>query len=79
MVLTGDVCAIVLGVVMYMNLSGISEYVQVPKTTGYGFSASVVVAGLCLVPFSAASFAASRALPRVNARFAQRGLLPAGS
>jgi|GEM_PF-3274730 len=49
-VLTGDVCAIVIGVVMYMNLSGISEYVQVPKTTGYGFSASVVVAGLCLVP-----------------------------
>jgi MFS family permease len=78
-VLTGDVCAIVIGVVMYMNLSGISEYVQVPKTTGYGFSASVVVAGLCLVPFSVASFAASRALPWSSAHFGQRGLLPAGA
>lgn len=79
MVLTADVCAIVLGVVMYMNLSGISEYVQVPKTTGYGFGASVVVAGLCLFPFSAASFAASRALPWFNAHFGQRHLLPVGS
>jgi len=79
MVLTADVCAIVLGVVMYLNLSGISEYVQVPKTTGYGFSASVVVAGLRLVPFSIASFAASRALPWSSARFGRRGLLPAGA
>jgi MFS family permease len=79
MVLTADVCTVVLGVVMYMNLSGISEYVQAPKTTGYGFGASVVVAGLCLVPFSVASFGVSRALPWLSARVGQRALLPLGS
>lgn len=78
-VLTGDACIIVLGVMLYMNLSGVSEYVRVPATAGYGFSASAVVAGLCLVPFSAASYAASRALPWFSARFGQRALLPAGS
>ena len=43
-VLTGDVCTVVVGVVMYSYLSAISEYVQAPTTTGYGFSAPVVVA-----------------------------------
>jgi DHA2 family methylenomycin A resistance protein-like MFS transporter len=78
-VLTGDVCTVVVGVVMYSYLSGVSEYVQAPTTTGYGFSAPVVVAGLCLLPYSVASYAASRALPWFNAHFSQRGLLPVGS
>lgn len=78
-VLTGDVCTVVIGVVMYSYLSAVSEYVQAPTTTGYGFSAPVVVAGLCLLPYSVAAFAASRALPWLNAHFGQRGLLPAGS
>ena len=78
-VLNGDVCTVVVGVVMYSYLSAVSEYVQAPKTTGYGFSAPVVVAGLCLLPYSAAAFAASRALPWLTARVGQRGLLPAGS
>jgi len=78
-VLTSDVCTVVVGVVMYLYLSGISEYVQAPTTTGYGFSAPVIVAGLCLVPFSVATFAASRALPWLNTHFGQRALLPVGS
>lgn len=78
-VLTGDVCAIVLGVAMYLYLSGVTEYIQAPRATGYGLSASVVVAGLSLVPLSITSFAASRALPWFNAHFGHRALLPAGS
>jgi MFS family permease len=78
-VLTGDVCAIVLGVAMYLYLSGVTEYIQAPRSTGYGLSASVVVAGLSLVPLSITSFAASRALPWFNARFGSRALLPLGS
>lgn len=78
-VLTGDGCAIVLGVAMYMYMSGVTEFVQAPRSGGYGFSASVVVAGLCLVPLSIASFAASRALPWLTKRVGSRGLLPIGS
>jgi MFS family permease len=78
-VLTGDGCAIVLGVAMYMYMSGVTEFVQAPRGGGYGFSASVVVAGLCLVPLSVASFAASRALPWFTALVGPRALLPLGS
>jgi predicted MFS family arabinose efflux permease len=78
-VLTGDGCAIVLGVAMYMYLSGVTEYVQTPKSIGYGFSASVVVAGLCLVPFSIFSVVASRALPWLTRLVGPRALLPLGS
>ncbi len=78
-VLTGDGCAIVLGVAMYMYMSAVTEYVQLPQASGYGFSASVVVAGLCLVPLSLTSLIASRMLPWFTRTFGTRALLPAGS
>jgi MFS family permease len=78
-VLTADVCATVLGMAMYMFLSGVSEFVQIPESNGYGFSASVVVAGLCLVPFSIVSVLASRALPFFTRVVGKRNLLPVGS
>jgi MFS family permease len=78
-VLTGDACALVLGVAMYLYLSGVTEYIQAPPVTGYGLSASVVAAGLSLIPLSIMSFAASRALPWFNAHFGPRPLLPLGA
>ena len=78
-VLTGNVCATVLGVSMYMFLSAVSEFVQAPKSLGYGFSASVVVAGLCLVPFSVVSILGSRVLPFSTRLLGARNLLPVGS
>lgn len=77
-VLTGDGCALVLGVAMYMYLSGVTTFVQSPERTGYGFGASVVVAGLCLVPFSITSLTASRALPWLGRTIGQRAVLPVG-
>ncbi len=64
---------------MYMYLSGATEFVQTPSATGYGFSASVVVAGLCLVPFSIFSLSASRALPWLTRLVGPRAVLPLGS
>jgi MFS family permease len=77
--LTADACALVLGVAMYMYLSSVTEYVQTPRSAGYGFSSSIVVAGLCLVPFSIFSLAASRALPRLSGLVGHRAVLPLGS
>jgi hypothetical protein len=62
-VLAGDGCAMVLGVAMYMLLSAVTEFVQLPRSGGFGFSASAVVAGLILVPFSVLMLACSRVLP----------------
>jgi MFS family permease len=78
-VLTGNGCAIVLGVAMYTYLSSVTEYVQTPRANGYGFSSSVVEAGLCLVPLSVTSLAASRALPWLTRLVGPRAVLPLGS
>ncbi len=77
-VLTADVCATVLGVSMYMFLSGVSEFVQAPSSLGYGISASVVLAGLCLVPFSVVGLAGAKALPFSTRLVGARNLLPVG-
>jgi MFS family permease len=77
-VLAADVCATVLGIAMYMYLSGVSEFVQAPSALGYGFGASVVVAGLCLVPFSVVGLAGARMLPFSTRLVGPRNLLPVG-
>jgi MFS family permease len=78
-VLAGDVCAMVLGVAMYMNLSALTEFVQLSRSGGFGDSASVVVAGLTLVPLSAFMLLSSRALPRLVSYLGVRALLALGS
>jgi MFS family permease len=77
-VLSADVCATVLGIAMYMYLSGVSEFVQAPSGLGYGFSASVVVAGLCLVPFSVVGMAGAKLLPISTRLVGPKNLLPVG-
>jgi len=77
-VLSADVCATILGVAMYMYLSGVSEFVQAPSGLGYGFGASVVVAGLALVPFSIVSMVGARLLPFSTRLVGARNLLPTG-
>ena len=78
-VLTAHVCAMVQGTAMYMFLSAVSEFVQTPVTSGYGFGSAPLVAGLCLVPLSMTSIAVSRTLPWLTARIGDRALLPLGS
>lgn len=78
-VLAGNSLGLVLGIAMYMFLSAVIAFVQTPTDAGYGFSASVVVAGLTLVPFSALSLAASRALPWLHHAIGERAVLPIGA
>ena len=78
-VLAGDTCAAVLGVAMYMTLSGVVEFVQAPRSTGYGFSASVVVAGAVLIPLSVVMMTGSRMLPHLLRRLGTKGVLALGS
>jgi MFS family permease len=53
---------------MYLLLSLVSRFVQTPTSAGYGFGASVLVAGLVLTPFSVLGFVAGRLLPAVARR-----------
>jgi MFS family permease len=77
-VLTADASAFVLGAAMYLYLSVVTAFVQAPPGAGYGFGASVLTAGLCLVPFSITSLIASRLLPAATRLLGPRGVLPVG-
>jgi MFS family permease len=77
-VLTADASAFVLGAAMYIDLSVVTGFVQAPAAGGYGFDASVLTAGLCLVPFSVTSLAASRLLPTAARVLGPRAVLPFG-
>jgi MFS family permease len=77
-VLSGDACAMVLGVAMYMVLSAVMEFVQSPRSGGFGFSASTVVAGLVLIPLSLFMLSSSRTLPALTARAGIRAVLTLG-
>ena len=77
-VLTADVTALFAGVGMYLLLATVVRYVQTPASAGYGFGASIVVAGLVLLPFSASSVAASRVGPYIARRTSAELVLPIG-
>ena len=77
-VLTADVTGLLAGVGMYLLLSMITRFVQTPRGAGYGFGASVVVAGLVLLPFSVFSVVGSRVAPVIARRFGIDRVLPFG-
>ncbi len=63
---------------MYLFLSTMTAFVQVPTGAGFGFGGTVLTAGLCLVPFSITTLAASRTLPWATRVLTPRGVLPTG-
>jgi len=77
-VLGADVSASLLGIALYMFLTVITEFVQTPSAEGFGFDASTLVAGLCLVPFSVASLLGSRMMTATLRRFGSRTALAIG-
>ena len=76
--LTANVTGLLAGVGMYMLLSMIVRYVQTPTSTGYGLGASVVVAGLALLPMSIASLFSSRLVVWLGKWVSAEKLLPLG-
>ncbi|WP_369183678.1 MFS transporter [Streptomyces sp. Y1] len=77
-VLTADVAGLVAGVGMYLLMSLVIRYVQTPVSTGYGLGASVVVAGLALLPFSVFSLLTSKVVPVLARRTSPAAVLPVG-
>lgn len=76
---TAHLAALLVGLANYLLLSSMVLLAQTPTSSGYGFGASVVVAGLVLLPFSVASVAAGRLAPWITARAGARALLPVGA
>ncbi len=49
-ILITNIASIFFGFALFASFVGTATYVQMPEATGYGFGASVLVAGLCLLP-----------------------------
>ncbi|GAA2740589.1 MFS transporter [Kitasatospora cinereorecta] len=77
-VLTADVAGLIAGVGMYLLMSLVTRFVQTPSSAGYGFGASITVAGLALLPFSVVSVSTSRLVPVLARRTGTAAILPIG-
>ncbi|UDY22899.1 MFS transporter [Nocardioides sp. Kera G14] len=67
-----NIAAVLLGFAMFAMMIGTASYVQAPKAlTGYGFDASLVVSGFCLLPAGGMmlllSSSAARLIHRIGA------------
>lgn len=71
------VAALSVGVAKYLVIASVTVLVQAPGR--FGFGASIVVAGLLLVPFSLASVLGGRVTGALVQRAGTRGILPLGS
>nr|WP_221203155.1 MFS transporter [Modestobacter versicolor] len=76
---TAHGAALLVGLANYLLLSSVPRLAQEPESTGYGFGASIVVAGLALLPFSVASFLGGRFAPQLRRAVGQRLVIPVGA
>ena len=64
---TTNLAAFLLGAGMYASFIVFPQFAQLPKSTGFGFGASVVVSGLYLLP-STVGMTAARHVRRAHLR-----------
>lgn len=73
--LTANVTAFVLSVSIYLCMSLMTQFVQIPA----GFDRSVFIAGLILVPMSVVSAVSTRMIGALRRRVGARALVPLGT
>jgi EmrB/QacA subfamily drug resistance transporter len=76
---TTNLVAFLLGVGMYASFILIPQYVQEPKSTGYGLGTSITVSGLYLLPSTLAMIVTGQLAGRLEHRFGSRPPLLAGA
>ena len=76
---TTNLAAFLLGAGLYASFIVFPEFAQLPKSTGFGFGASVIVSGLYLLPSAAFMFVLGLLTGRISARFGSKAALIVGS
>jgi EmrB/QacA subfamily drug resistance transporter len=74
-----NAAAFLLGAGMYASFVVYPQFAQLPKSTGFGFGASVVVSGLYLLPSTAGMFLFGLLAGRISARYGSKFGLMAGT
>lgn len=75
---TNNLVALLVGVGMYAMFAFLPEFVQTPRSAGYGFGASITQSGLILLPSSVTMFAVGMVAGRLAARVGGKVLIVAG-
>ncbi len=76
---TTNAAAFLLGAGLYSSFLLFPEFAQLPRSTGFGYGASVVVSGLYLLPSAAFMFVLGLLTGRISARFGSKAALIVGS
>ena len=76
---TTNLAAFLLGAGMYASFIVFPQFAQLPKSTGFGFGASVVVSGLYLLPSTIGMTILGIYAGRISARFGSRAALLSGT
>jgi MFS family permease len=76
---TTNLAAFLLGAGMYASFIVFPQFAQLPRSTGFGFGASVVVSGLYLLPSTVGMTILGMFAGRISARFGSRSALLTGT
>jgi EmrB/QacA subfamily drug resistance transporter len=76
---SANAAAFLLGAGMYSSFVIFPQFAQLPRSTGFGFGASVVVSGLYLLPSTVGMFLLGLFAGRISARYGSRRALIAGT
>ncbi len=74
-----NVASVCVGFALFASFIGTAAYVQAPTATGYGFGASIVVGGLCLLPSGLGQLALSPVSAVMTRRFGPKITLATGA
>ena len=75
---TTNLVALLLGVGMYAVFAFLPEFLQTPKSAGYGFGVSITVSGVILLPASVFMFAFGMLSGPLSKRFGSKSVLVTG-
>jgi EmrB/QacA subfamily drug resistance transporter len=75
---TNNLVALLMGVSMYALFAFVPQFVQTPRSTGYGFDASVTQSGLILLPLTVMMFLSGMVSGRLAGRIGGRGVIMSG-
>ncbi|MDA8047043.1 MAG: MFS transporter [Actinomycetota bacterium] len=78
-VATTNLAALLLGIPMYSVMAFLPEFVQTPRSSGYGFGASITASGLFLLPLTAVMFFFGLWSGRLADRYGSKPVLIAGA
>ena len=76
---TNNLVALLIGVGMYATFAFLPQFLQTPRSAGYGFGASITESGLLLLPSNIVTFLVGLTTGRLTMRYGGKRVLVAGT